>query len=134
VVTGVQRVMTRTVKIPDVTHPITIEPTEGRVVVRVGETIVADSTHALSLRESTYPVVQYVPVADVDQSLLRPSSNETYCPFKGDASYYSIVTADTELTDAVWTYERPYDAVAQIAGHLAFYADRVDITVAENSA
>jgi uncharacterized protein (DUF427 family) len=126
--------MTRTVKIPDATHPITIEPTSGRVVVRVGDTVVADSTRALSLRESTYPIVYYVPIADVDPTLLRPSSNETYCPFKGDASYYSIVTADAEVTDAVWTYEQPYDAVSSIAGHLAFYADRVDITVAESAA
>jgi uncharacterized protein (DUF427 family) len=126
--------MTRTVKIPDATHPITIEATAGRVVVRVGDTLVADSTRALSLRESTYPTAYYVPVADVDPTLLRPSSNETYCPFKGDASYYSIVTADAEVIDAVWTYEQPYDAVSPIAGHLAFYADRVDIAVAANVA
>ncbi|MDP9094629.1 MAG: DUF427 domain-containing protein [Actinomycetota bacterium] len=123
--------MSRPVKIPDATHPITIEPTPGRVIVRVGTTVVADSTRVLGLRESAYPVVQYVPVADVDPALLRPSSNESYCPFKGEASYYSIVTADAQLTDAVWTYEHPYDAVAPIAGHLAFYADRVDITIAE---
>jgi uncharacterized protein (DUF427 family) len=121
--------MSRPVKIPDATHPIAIEPTAGRVLVRVGTTVVADSTRALSLRESTYPVVQYVPLADVDPALLRPSTNETYCPFKGAASYYSIVTADAELTDAVWTYQDPYDAVASIAGHVAFYADRVDITI-----
>jgi uncharacterized protein (DUF427 family) len=128
--TGVELLMTRPVKIPDATHPITIEPTPGRVLVRAGTTVVADSTRALSLRESTYPVVQYVPLADADPTLLRPSSNESYCPFKGEASYYSIVTADAELTDAVWTYQDPYDAVAPIAGHVAFYADRVDITIA----
>lgn len=126
--------MTRPVKVPDATHPITVEPTQGRVVVRVGNTVVADSTRALSLRESTYPVVQYVPLADVHEALLRPSSNATYCPFKGDASYYSIVTDDDELSDVVWTYQQPYDAVAPIAGHVAFYADRVDIAVEQPAA
>ncbi|MTD53906.1 DUF427 domain-containing protein [Amycolatopsis pithecellobii] len=121
--------MTRTVKIPDETHPITVEPTEGRVVVRAGGKVIAESTSALTLREANYPPVQYIPLSDVDPSVLRSSDTTTYCPYKGDAGYYSVVVAEQELTDAVWTYEQPYDAVANIASHVAFYPDKVEITV-----
>ncbi len=84
--------MSRPVLQPTAEHPITIEPTQGRVVVRVGDQVVADSRHALTLQESTYPAVQYIPMADVDQSVLRRTDTSTYCPFKGDASYYSVQT------------------------------------------
>jgi uncharacterized protein (DUF427 family) len=115
-------------KTPGPDHPITVEPHPARVTVRVGDRVVADTTSALSLRESTYPAVPYVPLADVDQTLLRASDTSTYCPFKGDASYYSIALPDGELTDVVWGYREPYPAVAEIAGHVAFYPDKVEIT------
>lgn len=122
--------MARAVKIPDATHPITISPTAGHVTVRVGGTTVAESDRALSLAEASYLVVQYIPIADVHQELLRPTAAESYCPFKGEASYYTLTTPDGRTeTDLIWTYEHPYDAVAQIAGHVAFYADRADITI-----
>ena len=124
---------TRTVKIPDATHPITIEPTGGRVLVRANGDVIADSTRALSLSEASYPAVQYIPLADVDARVLRPSSTESYCPFKGDAHYYSIATPGVEITDAVWGYDQPYDAVAPIAGHVAFYPSKVEIEVVEQS-
>ena len=117
-------------KIPGPDHPITIEPNPARVVVRVGDRVVAETTAALNLRESTYPAVPYIPLADVDQSLLRPTETTTYCPYKGDASYYTVDLPGAELTDAVWTYREPYPAVAEIAGHVAFYANKVDITEA----
>ena len=120
--------MTREPKIPGPGHPITIEPTGARVVARVGEQVVADTTKALTLREANYPPVQYIPLDDVDQALLTASTTQTYCPYKGDASYYSI-TADGGRPDAVWSYREPYDAVADIAGHVAFYPDKVDIVV-----
>lgn len=122
--------MARAVKIPDATHPITISPTGSRVTVRVGGVTVAESDNALSLAEASYPVVQYIPIADVDQSLLRRTDSHTYCPYKGEASYYSLQAKDgaTE-TDLIWTYEHPYDAVAEIAGRVAFYANRAEITV-----
>jgi uncharacterized protein (DUF427 family) len=119
---------TREPKIPGPEHPITIEPAGTRVVARVGAQIVADTTRALTLREAGYPPVQYIPLEDVDQTLLTASATQTYCPYKGDASYYSI-TADGGRPDAVWSYREPYDAVAAIAGHVAFYADQVDIVV-----
>jgi uncharacterized protein (DUF427 family) len=121
--------MTREKLLPGPDHPITVSPTGARVVVRSGDTVIADTTAALTLQESTYPAVQYVPLADVDPALLRPSDNESYCPFKGDASYYSLAVDGRELTDVVWTYEQPYDAVGEIAGHVAFYADKVEIAV-----
>ena len=122
--------MTRAVKVPDATHPITIRPTGSHVTVSVGGVKVAESDNALSLAEASYPVVQYIPIADVDQSLLVPTDSQTYCPYKGDASYYSVQTPDGRTeTDLVWTYEQPYDAVAEIAGHVAFYANRAEISV-----
>lgn len=119
-------------KIPGPDHPITIEPTAGRVVVRVGGQIIADSTSALSLHEMNYPAVQYLPIQDVDSARLRPTDTSTHCPYKGDASYYSIVDPAVEggeIIDAIWTYPEPYPAVAQIAGRVAFYPDKVQISV-----
>lgn len=122
--------MTRTVKVPDATHPITVRPTEARVRVSIGGQQVADTQQALSLAESTYPVVQYIPLADVDPAVLQPSDTTTYCPYKGDASYYGVQTADgVTHEDVIWTYVHPYDAVAQIEGHVAFYANKADIAI-----
>jgi uncharacterized protein (DUF427 family) len=115
---------------PTVEHPITINPTGARVVVRVNGEVVADTRDALQLQESTYPAVQYIPLKDVVQHRLAGTETSTYCPYKGDAGYYSVTTAagDT-VDDAVWTYETPYPAVAAIAGHVAFYPDKVDVSV-----
>ncbi|HEV3380959.1 MAG TPA: DUF427 domain-containing protein [Trebonia sp.] len=122
--------MSRTVKIPDETHPITVSPTGGHVTVRVSGVTVAETDKALSLAEAGYPVMQYIPIADVDQGLLTPTDTQTYCPFKGDASYYSLTMPDGKAeTDIIWTYEQPYDAVKEIARHVAFYPDRAEIKV-----
>jgi len=92
--------------------------------------VVADTDEALTLQEATYPAVQYIPLRDVVAASLKPSDTETYCPFKGDASYYHVVThGGATVDDAIWTYEKPYPAVAAIAGHVAFYPDKADITV-----
>jgi uncharacterized protein (DUF427 family) len=115
---------------PSAGHPITIEPTAGRVQVRVNGELIADTTAALELREATLPVVQYIPFADVVQDRLTRTDTSTYCPFKGEAGYYSVTTAAGEkVDDVIWFYEEPYPAVAQIAGHVAFYADKADISV-----
>jgi uncharacterized protein (DUF427 family) len=117
-------------KIPGPDHPITIEDTGQRVLARVGTRVVADTARALTLREAGYPPVQYIPLEDVDQKLLTPTETLTYCPYKGDASYYSIdLDGGNGLTDAVWTYREPYEAVAPIAGHVAFYTDRVTVEI-----
>jgi uncharacterized protein (DUF427 family) len=121
--------MSREVKIPGPDHPITIAPTSARVIVRVAEQVIADTTRALILRESAYPPVHYIPLEDVDPNALRRSDTQTYCPYKGEASYYSIVTSHGDVDDAVWTYERPYEAVQEIGGHVAFYPEHVHLTV-----
>jgi uncharacterized protein (DUF427 family) len=120
---------TKPVLEPTESHPITVEATGKHVTVRVNGEIVADTHDPLTLQESTYPAVQYIPLRDVVTGR-RPSDTETYCPYKGEASYHHLVTAagDT-VDDAIWTYEKPYPAVAQIAGHVAFYPDKADVTV-----
>ncbi|MBV8928295.1 MAG: DUF427 domain-containing protein [Mycobacteriaceae bacterium] len=121
---------TRPVLEPSAKHPITVEPTDGHVTVRVNGEVIADTDAALTLQEATYPAVQYVPIGDVNQSLLRSTDTATYCPFKGDASYYSVTTSSGHVVDdAIWTYQNPYPAVAAIAGHVAFYPDKAEITV-----
>ncbi len=115
-------------KIPGPDHPITISRNSGRVVVRLGDIVVADSQNALTLREASYPAVQYIPRADVEMTMLRRSDHASYCPYKGDASYFSVVANGAALENAVWSYEAPYDAVAAIRDHLAFYPDRFQIT------
>jgi uncharacterized protein (DUF427 family) len=122
--------MARDVKIPDATHPITVKPTGSHVTVRVGGVTVAESDNALSLAEASYPVVQYIPITDVDQNLLARTDSHTYCPYKGEASYYTVQTPNGQTeTDLIWTYEEPYNAVSEIAGHVAFYANRAEVTV-----
>lgn len=116
----------KTVKVPNADHPITIEPSAGRVRVLAGGRVIADSRNALALRESDYPVVHYIPRSDVDMSLLARTENASYCPYKGDAGYYSVLPGGDGAVNAVWTYEAPYNAVAVIKDHLAFYPDRVD--------
>ena len=121
--------MSRQVLVPTPKHPITVEPVSARVTVRAGDSVIADSAAALVLREAGYPAIYYIPRVDVAPDVLEISEKTSYCPYKGDASYFSIVTADGELTDAVWRYLAPYAAVEQIAEHVAFYPDKVDITV-----
>jgi uncharacterized protein (DUF427 family) len=114
------------VKLPGADHPITIEPNPARVVVSVAGHIIADTREALTLREASYPAVQYVPRKDVDMSLLKRTEHATYCPYKGDCAYYSLPIGGERAANAVWTYEAPFAAVVQIKDHLAFYPDRVD--------
>ncbi|MFZ1425770.1 MAG: DUF427 domain-containing protein [Geminicoccaceae bacterium] len=116
----------KSVKVPGPDHPITIERNPNRVVVTVGGKAIADTTEALVLREAHYPSVQYIPREDVDMAALERSATRTYCPYKGDAAYFSIRSGGERSVDAIWTYEAPYDAVVAIKDHLAFYPDRVD--------
>jgi uncharacterized protein (DUF427 family) len=115
-------------KLPGADHPITIELSHSRVIVCVATIEIANSRNALKLREASYPPVLYIPRKDADMSRLEHSRYSTYCPYKGDCSYYSIPIGGAKSINAVWTYERPYAAVAEIQGHLAFYPDRVDST------
>lgn len=117
---------TRTIKQPGPDHPISVEPSTQHVVIKVAGRIVADTRDALVLKEANYPAVYYIPRKDADMSLLARTDHATYCPYKGECAYYSIPTGGERGTNAVWTYEHPYEAVAAIKDHLAFYPDRVD--------
>jgi uncharacterized protein (DUF427 family) len=113
-------------KIPGPDHPISIAANPSRVLVIVGGKVIADTRAALTLREASYPAVQYIPRRDVDMAALTRSEHMTYCPYKGDASYYSIPAGGDRSLNAVWTYETPFEAMAQIKDYVAFYPDRVD--------
>jgi uncharacterized protein (DUF427 family) len=116
-------------KTPGPDHPITLQPSPAHVVVRSGSLVIAETDRALAMREASYPTVLYVPLDDVDQRMLRQSDHHTYCPYKGEASYYDIIESDgPDLTAAVWYYDDPFPAVAEIKGHVAFYADRVTVS------
>jgi uncharacterized protein (DUF427 family) len=117
---------TKPIKTPGPGHPITIERNPSRVVVTLAGMVIADTVDALALREASYPPVQYIPRKDVDMTALERTQHSTYCPYKGDASYYSIPAGGERSVNAIWTYEEPYEAVAAIRDHVAFYPDRVD--------
>jgi uncharacterized protein (DUF427 family) len=114
------------VRIPGPDHPITIELSPARVLVSVAGRIVADTKEALTVREASYPPILYIPRKDVDMALLQRTKHGSYCPYKGDCSYYSIPVGGERSVNAVWSYEAPYAAVAVIKDHLAFYPDRID--------
>jgi uncharacterized protein (DUF427 family) len=110
-------------KLPGPDHPITIEPARGRVIVKSGGTVIADTTRALELREASYRPVLYVPRADATMAHYTRSTHATHCPYKGDASYFDLPGAP----NAVWSYEAPFPAMAEIKDHLAFYPNHVTI-------
>ena len=114
------------VLLPGPDHPISIEPTGARVTVTVGGRVVADTVNALTLKEASYPPVQYVPLADIDAAVLQQSAHTTHCPYKGDAAYYDLRVGDQVASNAVWTYSAPHDAVSSIEGYAAFYPNHVD--------
>ncbi len=118
--------MSRPVLQPSAEHPITVEQSTEKVTVSLAGRTIATSDRALVLREASYPPVYYVPRRISSADEFTSSDTSSYCPFKGDASYVSA----GEVTDVGWTYLEPYDAVAEIAGHVAFYPDKVDVRVA----
>jgi uncharacterized protein (DUF427 family) len=113
-------------KLPGPDHPITITPNPKRLRVTFAGQVVAETARALTLQEASYPPVQYIPREDADAALLKRTERSTHCPYKGDASYYSIEAGGRRAENAIWSYEAPFPAMQQIAGHLAFYPDRVD--------
>lgn len=116
----------RTVRIPGPDHPITVEANPHHIVVKIAGQVIADTRRSLTLKEASYPAVHYIPRDDVDMAQLARTDHATYCPYKGEASYFSIPVGGDRATNAVWTYENPYDSVAPIKDHLAFYQTRVD--------
>ena len=118
--------ITKTMKLPGPDHPITVAQNPARVVVTLAGRVIADTREALTLREASYPAVQYIPRKDVDMALLQRTDHATYCPYKGDCAYFSIPIGGERAANAVWTYEQPFAAVAAIKDHVAFYPNRVD--------
>lgn len=123
----------RTARIPGPDHPIAIVRNTHRVVVTVAGKVIADTRDALTLREASYPGVHYIPRDDVDMRQLERTSHSTYCPYKGECSYFSLPAGGTRSVNAVWSYEHPYECVEGIREHLAFYPGRVD-SIDERSA
>jgi uncharacterized protein (DUF427 family) len=116
-----------TMKLPGPDHPITITANPKRIRVLAGGVVIADTTHALTLKEASYPAVQYVPRSDANLALLTRTDRVTHCPYKGDANYFSILADGKTIENSIWTYETPFPAMAEISGHLAFYPDKVKI-------
>ena len=114
-------------KLPGPDHPITITANPKRVRVSVGGIVIADTTHALTLKEASYPAVQYFPRGDANLALLTRTDRVTHCPYKGDASYFSINADGKTLENSIWTYETPFPAMAEIKDHMAFYPTKVEI-------
>ena len=114
------------IKIPGPDHPITISPVEGKVRVTVAGRMIAETTRTFRLEEKGYSPVYYLPRSDADMSLLVRSTHYTYCPYKGDCTYYSIPVGGSRSENAVWTYEQPHEAVSVNREYLAFYPSRVD--------
>jgi uncharacterized protein (DUF427 family) len=114
-------------KLPGPDHPIAIEPAKGRIVVRFGGEVIADTTRALELREASYPAVLYIPRSDAHMAHFTQTTHSTHCPYKGDASYFDLDAGEARASNAVWSYETPYPAMAAIKDHLAFYPQHVTI-------
>ncbi|MGH6615715.1 DUF427 domain-containing protein [Sphingomonas sp.] len=126
-----QTIIDRPIKSPGPDHPITITADPSRVQVLVAGKTIADSRNALILQEASYPPVHYIPRADLDLTLVERTTHSSYCPYKGEASYFSIPAGGERSVNAIWTYEAPYGPVAQIRDHVAFYPDRVDQIIVE---
>ena len=113
-------------KVPGPDHPITIKPSSDHVRVTFNGKVVADTKRALVLQEAAYKPVFYIPREDAQTALFERTANSTHCPYKGDASYYTIKVGDRAAENAIWSYETPFPAMKEIEGHLAFYPNRVD--------
>jgi uncharacterized protein (DUF427 family) len=114
-------------KLPGPDHPITITPNPRRVRVEVNGHVLVDSAEALTLQEATYPAVQYIPRKDIEMGYFGKTDHHTHCPYKGDASYFTLTLDGEILENVAWSYEEPYPAMEQIGEHLAFYTNRVRV-------
>ena len=112
---------------PSHPHAITIEKNSNRVKVLFNGTVIADTTQALVLKEGPLPPANYIPRRDVQMAHLQRTDHSTHCPFKGNASYFSVRVDDQIADNAVWTYETPLDSVAQIKDYLSFYMEKLDV-------
>ena len=111
---------------PSHAHSITIEKNPNRVKVTFNGTVIADTQKALVLKEGPLPPVNYIPREDIQMTHLQRTDHSTHCPFKGDASYFSVSVGDKSAENAVWTYETPLASVAKIKDHVVFYREKMD--------
>lgn len=116
----------RPVKQPRPDHPITIAPSSRRITVTLAGHVVASSEKTLTLTEAGYAPIHYFPPDDVDFAFLESTDHTSWCPYKGEANYYSVPVGGERSVNAVWQYREAFSAVGPIAGYLAFYASRVD--------
>ncbi len=116
----------KAMKEPTPDHPITVSPSTERVVVKLAGEVIAETRRSLIMQESSYPPVYYIPREDAAMNKFARTDHLTFCPYKGDAGYFSIAANGTTAENAVWTYEAPFPAVAEIKGYLAFYPSKVD--------
>ena len=114
-------------KTPGPDHPITITPNPRRVRVEVAGHVIANTVGALTLQEASYPAVQYLPRADVEMGFFGKTERSTHCPYKGDASYYTVSIDGVIVENVIWSYEQPYPAMEQIREYVAFYPDKVKL-------
>ena len=114
-------------KIPGPDHPITLTPATTRWRATVDGHLIADTAEAIVLQEANYPPVVYFPRKDVEMAYMGRTDHTTHCPYKGDASYYTITRDGQVMENAVWTYETPYPAMSQIQDMVAFYPNFVEV-------
>ena len=112
---------------PGPDHPITLVREMSRAVVRAAGRQIGETGDVLTLHEAAYAPVHYIPRADLDMNLLTRTATTTRCPYKGEASYFTLRAGDRVAENAVWSYERPIAAAESIAGHLAFYPDKATV-------
>ena len=112
-------------KFPD--YRVDLEQEPERVRVRVGTEVLADSARALLVKETKHEPVVYIPREDVRLDLFERSEHRTFCPFKGEASYWTLSASGRRDENAVWSYEDPFDQVAGLKDYVAFYPDRVQV-------
>lgn len=110
-------------------HTVMLQREGGHVTVRFNGVALAETRNAITLREKGYPPVLYIPRSDIQMQYLLPTDRTSHCPFKGEARYWTMSAAGKIEENAVWAYDRPYDEVIDLAGHAAFYADKVEIAV-----
>ena len=113
-------------------HPgyaVDIEVKDVRLRVLAGATVIADSTHPVAVTETKHHPVWYLPLDDVDASIITATATSTFCPFKGYASYWTISTAHGDLEDVMWSYREPFDECLELKDYVAFYTDRVDLEI-----
>ncbi len=113
-------------------HRILFEPYPRRLRAVVGDRVVLDTTRAKLLHETGMLAVPYVPLEDVDPDVLVRTDRSSHCPFKGDASYWSIRVGERELESVVWGYEDPMEGAGWLRGHVALYWDRIDAWYVED--